>query len=280
VLYISTGEDNGPGKVYQVDENGRVLGIVNLPFTARGMALHRQHGLMCALPRDGGKLMRIDETGKVTTIHSKDEKMVHPVDVGIAGESDTMVVADNIADTISAMSAGGGKPKLYRRFEGQKWDAQDMSVAITRDKHVIFGTSGDKGIYRLAGDDHSAKQDPILPEPGGVAADPATLMWAATQPPNEIHVFEGEELMKKFRLPANKRLYRNGLLSFGPASSVTVAARPADEKIGEVWLIMYSTEDGSVRSLFPWERERMVDFVIGPRMFWDRNERRNPNSIY
>ena len=161
VLYISTGDDNGPGKVYQVDDrHGRVLGIVNLPFTATGLALHRQNGLMCALPRDGGKILRIDDTAKVTTIVDKDKNMVYPVDVGVGGESDTMIVADNIADMLSVLSTGGGKPKVYRKFDGQKWDAQDMSVAITRDKHVIFGTSGDKGIYRFAGDDHSAKQPP------------------------------------------------------------------------------------------------------------------------
>ena len=114
-----------------------------------------------------------------------------------------------------------------------------------------------------------------------MAADPATLMWAATAArANEVHVFEGEELVKRLRLPANKRIYRNGLLSFGPAGSVVVAARPSDEKVGEVWLIMYSTQDDGIRSLFPWERERMVDFVVGPRMFWDRNDRPKNTSIY
>ena len=163
VLYISTGDETGPGKVYQVDENGRVLGVVNLPFTATGMALHRTHGLILAVPRDGGKIMRIDDTGKLSTLLEKDKSLVHPVDVGVGGDSDTVVVADNIADVLATTTAAGGKPNIYRHFEGQKWVAQDMSVAVTNDKHVILGTDGDKGIYRFAGDDHSANARPAPP---------------------------------------------------------------------------------------------------------------------
>ena len=152
VLYISCGEDAGPGRVYQVDDNGRVLGMVNLPYTATGLALHRTHGLVCALPRDGGRLMRIDDTGKVATILEKDPTLVHPVDVGVGNESDTIVVGDNIAHVLGATTTAGDKPKIYRKFDDQKWAEPDMSVAVTRDKHVIFGSNGPEGIFRYSGD--------------------------------------------------------------------------------------------------------------------------------
>ena len=218
MLYIATGDDDGQGKVYQVDENGRVLGVVNLPFTPTGMALHRTHGLVVAMPRDGGKIVRIDDTGKVATLFEKDKTVVHPVDVGVAGESDSVIVADNIADVLATTTAGGGKANVYQKFDGQKWTAQDMSVAVTNDKHVLFGTDGDKGIFRFSGDSSGSK--PMLPDPGGVAADPKTLHWAATQDSNQIYVFEGDELVKKLRLPPNKSHYRSGLLSFSPAQSL------------------------------------------------------------
>jgi len=279
VLYIATGDENGPGKVYQVNEHGRVLGWINLPHTPSSIALHRDNGLVVALPRDGGKLVRIDDTGKTETFLEKDKNLVHPVDVAIGSESDTVVVADNIADMISATSTGGRVPQEYRRFENQRWTAQDMSVAVTRDGHVILGTDGDKGIYRYSAKD-PADKEPMLPEAGGVAADPKTLKWAATQSPNQLYIFEGEEHEKTLRLPPGKSIYRNGLLSFGPAESIVVAGRDNDSLENNPWLFMYDPECGDIRALFPWEKETMTDFVVGPRMFWDRNSPSTYKSIY
>ena len=150
-------------------------------------------------------MMRIDETGKVATILEKDPALVHPVNVGVGGESDTIVVGDNIGRVLAATTTAGDKPKVYRKFDEQKWAEPDMSVAVTRDKHVVYGSNGPEGIFRYAGDNFSASQPPLLPGRGGVAADTNTLMWAATQNPNQVYVFEGEELVKKLRLPPTRR---------------------------------------------------------------------------
>lgn len=280
VLYIATGDESGPGKVYQVDENGRVLGVVNLPTTPTGIALHRNNGLVVAMPRDGGRLARIDESGKVTTLFDKDKTVVHPVDVAIAGESDSVVVADNIADVLATTTAAGGKVGIYHRIEGQKWTAQNMSVAIDKDKAVLLGTDSDKGIYRFKADGNSTSNKPLLPGAGGVAADPKTTRWAATQDTNQIYVFDGEEMVKKLRLVPNKSHYRGGLLSFGPANSLCVAVRPSDDTAGQPWLMMYDTEKEEIRSLFPWGRETMTDFVVGPRMRWERNSASEYKNTY
>jgi len=279
-LYISTGEETGPGKVYQVDDTGRVLGVVHLPSTATGIALHRADGLILALPRDGGRIMRADDTGQVTALLAKDKTLPHPLDVAVGGDFDTVLVADNIADVLATTTSGGGKPSIYRRFEGQQWVAQEMSIAVTRDKHVIFGTDGDKGIYRYLSDEYSAASKPVLPAPGGVAADPKSLRWAATQEPNRIYVFDGEELVKTLRLPPNKSIYRQGLLSFAPAGCLCVAARNSDEPAGEPCLFLYNIEKDEIRSLFPWTREKMVDFVVGPRMPWNRKSPNQYKSMY
>lgn len=271
VLYISTGTETSPGKVYQVDENGRQLGKVNLPYTATGMVLHRTHGLVLAVPRDGGKIMQIDDTGKVLTLLERDPSLPHPTDVGIAGESDSVVVADNIANQLAATTVGGVKPKVYQRFEGQKYTAQDMSVAVTNDKHVIFSSNADPGVRMYGGDQSASKAEkPILPNFGRVAADPKSLRWAASQEPNLVYVFEGQEVVKKLRLPAGKTLYRNGLLSFSMAGSLCVACKDSDQQVGDVRILMYDIEKDQIRSLFPWKEEQMTDFVVGPRMRWDR----------
>jgi hypothetical protein len=271
VLYIATGTETSPGMVYQTDENGRVMGKVPTPFTPAGMALHRDHGLILAMPRDGGRIMEIDDTGKLNMLLEKDPTLLHPVDVGVAGKSDTIVVADNIKNVLAATTSGGTKPKIYQEFKGQKWTSQAMSVAVTNDKHVIFSTDGEPGVYRYAGDDHSANAKPLLPAFGGVAADPNSLRWAAAQEPNLVYIYEGDQEIKKLRLPAGKTLYRNGLLSFSPAGSICVAVRDSDKPTDEVWLLMYNIEKDEIRSLFPWKGDQMTDFVVGPRMLWNRN---------
>jgi hypothetical protein len=276
VLYLTCGEETGPGKVYQVDESGRILGIVPLPYTGTGIALHRQTGVVVAIPRDGGKIMRIDDSGKLSTLVEKDKGLAHPVDVALAGDSDSVLIADNMAHLLAATTTVGGATKVYQRLEGQKWATPPMAIAVTRDRHVLYSTDTPEGVYRFSGDENSAARGPLLPGFGGVAADPASLKWAAAQKPNQIYVFEGEELCKKIRLSPNKVLYRDGLLSFGPAGALVVANRPSDDATGgQVWLVQYNTENDGVRSLFPWDKEPIQDFVVGPRMYWDR---RSPNS--
>jgi hypothetical protein len=76
-------------------------------------------------------------------------------------------------------------------------------------------------------------------------------------------------LLKKLRLPPNKSLYKNGLLSFSPAGMLIVAARDSDKEVGEVWFICYDVDKDEVKSLFPWKAEQIQDFVAGPRMLWD-----------
>jgi len=286
VLYISCGEDAGPGQVFQVNEHGAVYGMVNLPYTATGLALHRDHGLIAVTPRDGGRIMRIDDTGKVSVISDKDDGLPHPVDVGVGAESDSIVAADNVSHSLAATSTEGGKAKSYLKLKTPRLDNEEMSVAVTRDKHVLFGGNSDPGIFRFSGDDHSASRPPLLPARGGVAADTASLKWAATQEPNLLYVFEGEEMVKKFQLPGNKRIYRNGLVSFAPAGAVVVAGRDADKPEDDPCLFQFQTKDtkdakeNEIRELFKWNRARMVDFVVGPRMVWDRRSPKTYRSIY
>lgn len=274
--------DDGKGKIYQVDSNGRTLGIVHIPSPPAGLALHRTHGLVLALPSEGGTLIRVDDTGKIGTIMSKNLSLPHPTKVAIAGDSDTIVIADESARSLMATNVAGLPPKLYRKLDGSETEHPDMSVAVTTDRCVLYGTSGGgkAGVFRFEPGSRIVSPEPFLPQAGGVAADPATPMWAATQSGSQIVVYEGDQLVKKCQLPPGKRAYRNGLLSFGPAGSVVVAARAADEAMGNIWLIQYQTTNDGVRHLFRWEGEQIVDFVVGPRMPWDRHSPTTFKSRY
>jgi hypothetical protein len=280
VLYITTGTDTSPGMVYQCEDHGRVMGKVPLPYTATGIALHRGHGLILAVPRDGGKIMKIDDTGKLSTVLEKDPNLPHPVDVGVPGNSDTILVADNIANQLVATSTGGLKGKLYQRFDGQQYTSQNMSVAVGTDKAVLFSSEAVPGVFRFTGNESASGKKPILPTSGGVAADPKSPRWAAAQEPNLVYVFEGEQQIKKLRLPPQKSLYKGGLLSFSPAGSLIVAAKDEDQEVGQVWFICYDIDKDDVRTMFPWKFELMQDFTSGPRMLWNRHSPSEYKSTY
>ncbi len=292
VLYISCGDENSPGKVYQVDEQGRVLGVVNLPQTATGIALHREHGLVCVSPRQGGKVHRISDGGIVEPILEQDAKMAHPVDVAMGPNSDTMVLVDDMTDTITLSNTQGKSLDVYKKIEGiEGMDNKDMSVALGRDKAILFGNKASKGIYRFSGNAALTSSTPVLPEAGGVAADPISDRWAATQGNNQIVLMEGENEVTRYELPAGKFFYEQGLLSFAPPagkaetapnSGVVVAMRDSDNT-DNVHLMEFKTNsEGKVdrRLLFEWDKEPIVDFVVGPRMLWEQNNRESYKSLY
>jgi hypothetical protein len=271
VLYLTTGTETSPGMVYQVCDTGRVMGKVPLPYTATGIALYRNNGLVLAVPRDGGKIMKVDDTGKLSTVLERDPTLPHPVRVGMAGQSDVITAADNIGNRIDATTIGGTKAKVYQQLDNQKYTSQDMSVAVTNDKHVMFSSEAVPGVFRLSGDDSPSSKKPVLPNSGGVAADPKSMRWAATQEPNTILVYDGEQQIKKLRLPPGKAFYKNGLLSFAPGGSLVVAMRDEDHQVGDVQFICFDIDKDEVRLLFTWKAELLQDFTAGPRMMWNRN---------
>ena len=65
VFYIGTGKPFSAGRVYMVSVKGNILGSVGLRFAPAGMAFHTKSmedcGLVMAIPRDFGRIMRIDK---------------------------------------------------------------------------------------------------------------------------------------------------------------------------------------------------------------------------
>ena len=127
MLVFSTGKPFSAGRVYMVSISGNILASVGLRFAPAGMAFHAKSmedcGLVPAVPRDRGKIMRVDKTGKVWTILDKDPVLLHPVDVGIPGGTDDIFVADD-ENNLSGANPDRRPPSRHlppQAFLGPQW---------------------------------------------------------------------------------------------------------------------------------------------------------------
>ena len=66
----------------------------------------------------------------------------------------------------------------------------------------------------------------------------------------------------------------------GESASEDVESEGDTPSHGNWYVKKWATQDIKTRSLFPWTHETMTDFVVGPRMFWDRNERTTPKTTF
>ena len=274
VLYISTGSDQaGPGTVYQVKgTDGDVMGKAKLGTMARGIDMYRDHGVVVACPANGGKVIQIDDTGKQSVILEKDQSLPHPVKISMPGNSDTMVVADDMSDQLVMSTIAGTKTKVYQKFS-TRFSDKPMSLAVANDKGVVFSSDAEPGVHKFMGDQSAKGDKAVLPQSGGVAADHSSLRWAAAQAPNAIKVYEGQQFLKSLRLPPNMSFYKGGLMSFGPDGSLCVAVR--DNEKNEIWILSYNVDKERVTGSFKWTREEIQDFAVGTRMMWNRNSPTN-----
>ena len=275
VLYVAAGDGIGPGKVYQVEgTDGRVMGKENFDQTPTGISMYGDHGrelgVVVAIPRDGGKVVEIDDTGKQSTILEKDPALPHPVKISMAGNSNTMVVADDLAYQLVMSTIEHTKTKVYQKFD-PSYSSQPMSVAVANDKDVLFSSNAKPGVHKFSGDQSARGDKPILPTSGGVAADHGSLRWAAAQVPNVIKVYEGRQFLKNLRLPPQKKFYKGGLMSFGPDGSLCVAVQDSDNEQGDVWILCFHVDKEQVTNSFKWTHEEMQDFAVGSRMPWNQH---------
>ncbi len=283
VVYIASGDELGPGQVYQVDHHGAVISRIDLPLTGTGIALERDKALVLAVPRDGGHVLRIDDVARVSTVIENSRFLLHPIDVAVVPDSDTVAVSDNISNILATVpQIADATPSVRRKFDGRDSTAQNMSIAWTSDDHLILGTDRGPGIYRfnlshakpLPADKKVDERRPLLPADGGVAADPHGPRWAAAQAPDQVCVFRGEKLEKRLGLLPGSRLYGVGLLSFSPDGELCVTAHEKGRPADAVSFVMLNIEREDARTLFVWTKQHVNDFVIGPPMPWDR--RRTP----
>ena len=293
VFYIATGKPFSAGRVYMVSISGNILASVGLRFAPAGMAFHTKSmedcGLAVAIPRDFGRIMRIDKTGRASTILERDPALPHPVDVGIPGGSDEIFVADDGANVL-ARTQIDGRPasvlgaKSSSGLNGRASLDMGMSVAATRDKHVVLATGNPAGVNRFA-TNASAEGEHCLSNYGGVAADIHSARWAAAQPPNQVCVYQGGQMVKQLSLPAGLVHYGKGLMSFSNDDGwLCVACVDKDNPEDGIWLCLCSNvAKAQFERLFQWKarewtRKDMPDvtftdkeinsFVVGPWLSW------------
>ena len=255
ILYIASTEENGKGIVYQVDSNGAILGKVSLSYPATSLALHRNKSLVVTIPREGGQIVEITDSGKVNSLIYHDKLIPHPVRVAIKNDSDSMIIVDDVAKKLMAgIVMEGGITKTYQNLTDK---VDSPSIAIT-----------DMGLMYRDGEQ--------------VASDTTSEKWAMTKTPNKIVIREGESIVKTITLPPGKSLYKNGLMSFTGVGPVCVACR--DSTSDDIWIIAYDVTSDKTRSLFkvntPLKNAEMNSFVVGPRMLWEQKSPQKSTARY
>ncbi len=294
VFYIATGKPFSAGRVFMVSIKGNILGSTALRFAPAGMAFHTKTmencGLVLAIPRDYGQIIRIDKTGKAWTILEHDPLLPHPVDVAIPGGSDDIFVADDAANVLAQTHIDGRPASVIHRQSGSGAGGRGsldlgLSVAATKDKHVVLGAASPPGVCRLAYDDKPPATESCLSSFGGVAANIHSGRWAAAQQPNQVCVYQGGQMVKQLALPKGLVHYGNGMMSFSNDDGwLCVACVEKDHPDDGIWMCLCSNiEKGWFERLFQWTAREWTprdaadvtftakeinSFVVGPWLPW------------
>ena len=154
---------------------------------------------------------------------------------------------------------------MIRRIRGVEHILQDMSVAIAKDGHVLFGTDMPAGIYRFPCKEGGSLGEPIVKSEGGVAADPSSDRWAAATRDN-LRIFEKAAETANLSYPKDMRVYYGGVLAFAPDGTLVVAL----ESAAGVELAVADIKLNAFRTLCSWNGDRLVSFALGPRLPWSR----------
>ena len=125
-----------------------------------------------------------------------------------------------------------------------------------------MGTNAKTGIFRFPEGKLATPISPVLPGDGGVAADFASPKWAATQPSDQVFIFEKDEIVSRLDLPKGKSVYGAGMLAFAEDGAVVVATGSGR---GGPLLVQMDPVTGESRQLFAWSGDKVHDFVLGPR---------------
>ena len=70
------------------------------------------------------------------------------------------------------------------------------------------------------------------------------------------------------------------MLSFCPPNALVAAFRPQATPAGPVSFMHYDLDRDAPGDLFTWDKDVLLDFVVGPRMPWDLRQKSDYKSVY
>jgi hypothetical protein len=220
---------------------------------------------VAALPGNNlGRVVRISRSGKVETLLKDATGLPAPIAVAADPRSGDLLVADNVTDVILLLPAGkASEARQVLAIKGHENHCQDMSVSFGTDGHYLFGGTGPIGVYRFKGGPIVNLDDPIVTEPGAVAAELGTDRWA-TALKNELKLFEGGREVVTIAYPPG-RLRWHGALSYGPGGTPVVGLHLGGNQYE---VVQVDQEKKGFRTLFTWNSDRLVCLTVGPKMPW------------
>lgn len=277
-IFLGIGETGKPGQVVQLDQHGRVLGVVELPAAPYSLAA-LDDGLLVALP-GAVQVVKIDATGRVETIarSSRTLPLKAPISVAtVPGKSD-ILVADNVADVVwlvpehwneGAAGTTASQPLTLLRIKGYELQAQDMSVAMGKDGYVLLAASGPDGVYRFRGGPDATLGNPLLPDAMSVAVDPKSMRWIAAVR-DELVVFR--ERREEFRVRYPKGFYLYDTVAFGPGGELVIGLRQL-LRPGELFTVNFvDLRKKDFHALFDWNKGPVKSLAIAKRANWPKVE--------
>ena len=260
-IYLGLGEVGGFGKIVQVNGTGRVLASVNLAGTPYGLAFH-ENRLVAALP-GANKVVTVNEAAAVMTVLDG-VNLPNPISVAVNPRSSDILVADNQTDNLMLIENGeAGGLKVLHHVPSPPQRLQNMSLAITSDGYILFGTAPPNGVFRLQADGDIKLENPVLPDYGDVAASPDSKLWAATQP-KYVQLFYGTDRIVTIDVMAPRQLYRGGVVGLGPERNLVAAFIAATG----VEIAQADIAAKTFRTLFHWQGERLVCLAVGTKLPW------------
>jgi DNA-binding beta-propeller fold protein YncE len=265
VIYLGCGQVLGAGKVVQLDTAGKVLGTVKLDQTPYGLAAPKE-GLLAALP-SGQKVVKIDSKGKLSTLLDDPALVPAPIALAVNPKNGDVLVADNRSDVLVLLPAGEVKKRrTILKIQGHEQHLQNMSVGLTTDGYVVFGSSGPQGVFRFKAEDNPALDTQLLLGDAGVAADPTTKRWVAALK-QKLVIFEEEREVQSLDYPNGTSKWHDAL-AFGTDGSLVMALHTGNGYD----VVQVDLNQGTFQPLFTWTGERVVCLAVAKKMAWPESE--------
>lgn len=259
VIYLAIDDRKGRTEVSQVDWNGKPLGTIALSSVAYGIAVSSR-GLFAALPRTR-EVVRITTSGDVERVMSGNDS--HPIDVEL--DKDSLVVADNTTDRVSAIGLSDRSAETIRQFlRNESWES--LSIAWPEGDSFVVSSGGDqegrKGTFLLKKRDRGFEPRLLVPHYGNLCADSHTQQWCVAAQ-DMLHIFDGDQFRIAKMIP-RVGACRAAAVAFAGSRLLIVVFRTESAS----HCMVFDIETGVFQDLFSRDGVDVLAVAVGPRMNW------------